>query len=171
MISGVAGPRVGGRRLGRPGGTDERRKRFPARSRRFRRPGGIGASLRRLSSYVPFRLVAGTARVAAARRPSQRRQAVHLRAMRPTLPLPLRLRETPGAEPSGPLAGRQALHLRRLRHAVQVPQVVQEAPAEPRAGTTATCPGAAEQRDVRVSGGGEERPGVQHRGTVAGGDR
>ena len=121
--------------------------------------------MRRLPGHVSFRLVAGTARVAPARRPGERRQAVHLRAMRPTLPLPFRLREASGAESSRPPPRRQAVHLRRLRDAVQVSQVVQEAQVEPRVGAVATRPGIPERGDRfrRVLGRRrEERPGVEH---------
>lgn len=130
--------------MGRAGGAvgRQRRMRFSVGSRRFRRSGGVGASLRRLFGDVPVRLATGTARVTAARRPGERRQAVHLRAMRPAIPLPFRVRETPGAEPSRPFAGRQAVHLRRLRHAVQVSKVLQETPAEPCAGAAAAGTGA-----------------------------
>jgi len=69
-------------------------------------------------------VVTGAPRVAAARRADQRRQAVHVRAVRPTLPLPVGVREAPRAEPSRAAARRQAVHLRRMRHAVQVSKVL-----------------------------------------------
>ena len=102
-VAGLARPRTGRGWMGRPGGADERARRHRQhhpRARRFHRASRIGASLRRLPGDVPVAVAAGTACIAATRRPDQRRQAVHLRAVRPALSLSIRLCQTSRAEPS-----------------------------------------------------------------------
>lgn len=116
VSTGLAGAGPGARRLGQRG-----RLRISLVLGGLRRwPRRSGPPLRCLPGELPLDLVTRAPRYLAARRPAQRRQALHVRAVRPALPLPLGLRQAPRAEPPSPVARRQTLHLRRLRHAVQV---------------------------------------------------
>lgn len=75
-----------------------------------------------LHGGLPVHLAAGAAhRPPAHRRPERPGQALRLRTVRPELPVPLRVRQTPRAEPPRAPPGGQALLLRRLRDAVPVP--------------------------------------------------
>lgn len=92
-------------------------------------PAALGAApLRRVPGLVPVRLAAGAPRRAAARLAGAlRRQALRLRAVRPELQVPLRLRQAPRAEPPRQAARRQIVYLRCLRYAVSLFEIIQKA--------------------------------------------
>lgn len=84
-------------------------------------PGGFPVHVAPRTAHGP---AAHRSTGARSRRRRRRRETVPVRPVRPELPLPFGLSQTPRTKPQGPLAGRQAVHVRHMRHAVQVSPTV-----------------------------------------------